>query len=64
MKRLSLLSTLLLSLVVVACGGTSSENDTEDFEGFNGDIDSTELAEPIFLYGIDTTPYIVSKACL
>lgn len=61
MKRLSLLSTLLLSLVVVACGGTSSENDTEDFEGFNGDIDSTELAEPIFLYGIDTTPYIVSK---
>ena len=55
MKRLALLSTLLVALLWAACGGRSSDNEMEGFI----EVDSTELAEPIFLYGIDTTPYIV-----
>ncbi len=48
---------MLLALLLAACGGTSSDND--ECAGFNAD--SVEVAEPIFLYGIDTTPYIVSN---
>ena len=59
MKRLALLSTLLLALLWVACGGKTSDNEHDDFVGFIEESDSTEVAEPVFLYGIDTTPYIV-----
>ena len=58
MKRLALLSTLLVALLWTACGGGSSDN---EMEGFIDNMDSAELAEPIYLYGIDTTPYIVSN---
>ena len=60
MRRLTILSTLLLALLAAACGGKSSDNDKE-MEGFVEGADSTEVVEPVYLYGIDTTPYIVSN---
>ena len=60
MKRIAILSTLLLTLLAAACGGKSSDNDKE-MEGFVEGADSTEVVEPVYLYGIDTTPYIVSN---
>ena len=60
MRRLTILSTLLLTLLAAACGGKSSDNDKE-MEGFVEGADSTEVVEPVYLYGIDTTPYIVSN---
>ena len=60
MRRLTILSTLLLALLVAACGGKSSDNDKE-MEGFVEGENSTEVVEPVYLYGIDTTPYIVSN---
>ena len=60
MKRIAILSTVLLTLLAAACGGKSSDNDKE-MEGFVEGADSTEVVEPVYLYGIDTTPYIVSN---
>lgn len=60
MSRLTTISTVLLTLLAVACGGRSSDNDKE-MEGFVEGADSTEVVEPVYLYGIDTTPYIVSN---
>lgn len=60
MRRLTILSTLLLALLAAACGGKSSDNDKE-MEGFVEGENSTEVVEPVYLYGIDTTPYIVSN---
>ena len=60
MKRIAILSTLLLTLLAAACGGKSSDNDKE-MEGFVEGENSTEVVEPVYLYGIDTTPYIVSN---
>ncbi len=60
MKRLAILSTLLLALLWAACGGKSSDNDKE-MEGFVEGEDSTAVVEPVYLYGIDTTPYIVGS---
>ena len=57
---MTILSTLLLALLAAACGGKSSDNDKE-MEGFVEGADSTEVVEPVYLYGIDTTPYIVSN---
>lgn len=59
MKYLASLTTLLLALLMAACGGSSSDNENEEMEGFNAEADSVEMAEPVYLYGIDTTPYIV-----
>ena len=61
MKRLAILSALLLALLSAACGGKSSDNEHDEFDEFLTDIDSMEIVEPVYLYGIDTTPYIVSK---
>lgn len=60
MSRLTTISTVLLTLLLAACGGKSSDNDKE-MEGFVEGADSTEVVEPVYLYGIDTTPYIVSN---
>ena len=60
MKRIAIFSTVLLTLLAAACGGKSSDNDKE-MEGFVEGVDSTEVVEPVYLYGIDTTPYIVSN---
>ena len=59
MKKLYLFSTALLTLLAVACGGNSSDNEGE-FGDFDGEeySDSLDL-EPVYIYGIDSTPYTV-----
>ena len=56
MKRLSIYSAALVAMLSMACGGGSSENETEEIYE---EVDSIEVVEPEFLYGIDITPYKV-----
>ncbi|MBQ5738353.1 MAG: peptidoglycan DD-metalloendopeptidase family protein [Alistipes sp.] len=63
MKRLPIFTASLLALMAMACGGNSSDN--ENNHGEFGDFDGEEytdslFAEPVLLYGIDTTPYTVT----
>ena len=65
MKRFFLYSAAMLAMLCVACGGNSSENGGDegefgDFDGFEY-VDSLEVAEPEYLYGIDITKYTVTE---
>ena len=63
MKRLSIYTAAILAIFFIACGGNSSDNEKNN-NGF-GDFDGYEYTdslenEPVFLFGIDTTPYTVT----
>ena len=60
MKRLWIYSAALMAMLSVACGGGSSDNETNDIDA----QDSVALIEPEYLYGIDITPYNVESATI
>ena len=55
MRRLSIYSAALMAMLSMACGGGSSDNENNDIEA----VDSVEIVEPEYLFGIDITPYEV-----
>lgn len=56
MKRLSIYSAAVMAMLSMACGGGTSDNDAQN----ENQIDTVEIAEPEYLYGIDITPYNVN----
>ena len=56
MKRLSIYSAAVMAMLSMACGGGTSDNDAQN----ENQIDTVEIAEPEYLYGIDISPYNVN----
>lgn len=55
MKRLYVYSAAIMAMLSMACGGGSSDNENNDTEV----VDTVEIVEPEYLFGIDITPYDV-----
>ena len=60
MKRLWIYSAALMAMLSMACGGGSSDNETNDIDA----QDSVALVEPEYLYGIDITSYNVENGSI
>ena len=60
MKRLWIYSAALLAMLSMACGGGSSDNETDDINA----QDSVAVVEPEYLYGIDITSYNVENGSI
>lgn len=63
MKKLAILSTVLLATLFAACGGSSTEtqNKIDELRSVVEKIDTAALVEPVYLFGIDSNLYSVKQ---